>query len=282
MHQLPAHRNHEIETLPDNHSFAPYLTRYANKGSLLNLNIVYDKLNASYPGKFAPLDAVAQGPSGLYYSTDTGMVHWVHLSSYVSFWPGSNQHQWLQADLNSVDRSKTPWVIVTIHAPWYTSFNSFQENECMRQVMEAMLYKAGVDLVLSGHVHAYERSQPVYNWKLDDCGPAHLIVGSGGGGLDTKFLEEPDTCKPSRLGGFTQPQACPLNVFDGQFCPKTQPGYSAFRDTSYGYGVLEVMNGTTARWRWLRNADASRVAFDEVWYTRNSNPGGKCRAPQRG
>jgi hypothetical protein len=32
----------------------------------------------------------------------------------------------------------------------------------------------GVDLVLNGHVHAYERSKPVYNYTLDPCGPVHV------------------------------------------------------------------------------------------------------------
>ncbi len=48
------------------------------------------------------------------------------------------------------------------------------------QAYEPLLYKYGVDLVFNGHQHAYERSKPVYNWTLDDCGPMHITIGDGG------------------------------------------------------------------------------------------------------
>ena len=31
--------------------------------------------------------------------------------------------------------------------------------------------------LVAGHVHAYERSWPVYNYKLDPCGPLNIIIG---------------------------------------------------------------------------------------------------------
>jgi hypothetical protein len=65
--------------------------------------------------------------------------------------------------------------------PWYTSYaDHYQENEAMRQAYEPLLYRSGVDLVFNGHNHAYERSKPVYNWTLDDCGPMHVTIGNGG------------------------------------------------------------------------------------------------------
>jgi len=38
----------------------------------------------------------------------------------------------------------------------------YKENECMRLAMESVLYNAGVDVVINGHCHEYERSNPVY------------------------------------------------------------------------------------------------------------------------
>lgn len=32
----------------------------------------------------------------------------------------------------------------------------------------------------AGHVHAYERMNPVYNFTLDPCAPVHITVGDGG------------------------------------------------------------------------------------------------------
>jgi 3',5'-cyclic AMP phosphodiesterase CpdA len=58
---------------------------------------------------------------------------------------------WLKADLAAVDRSRTPWLIVGMHAPWYNSNTAHQgEVEDMRRAMEALLYSYGVDLVFAG------------------------------------------------------------------------------------------------------------------------------------
>jgi hypothetical protein len=58
-----------------------------------------------------------------------------------------------------VDRKKTPWLVVLFHVPWYNSNRAHQaEGDDMMATMEPLLYAAHVDLVLAGHVHAYERS----------------------------------------------------------------------------------------------------------------------------
>jgi len=63
------------------------------------------------------------------------------------------QYSWLKQDLNQVDRAKTPWLVAAWHPPWYNSYSShYQEFECMRQEMEALLYQYRVDIVFSGHV----------------------------------------------------------------------------------------------------------------------------------
>ena len=45
---------------------------------------------------------------------------------------------------------------------------------------EDMFYDYGVDLVLAGHVHAYERTHGMYKYKRDSCGPAYITIGDGG------------------------------------------------------------------------------------------------------
>lgn len=63
-----------------------------------------------------------------------------------------------QADLAKVDRKRTPWLIVLLHAPWYNSNWAHQgEGDSMMASMEPLLYSAHVDMVIAGHVHAYER-----------------------------------------------------------------------------------------------------------------------------
>ncbi len=60
---------------------------------------------------------------------------------------------WMEADLQAVDRSITPWVIVTNHRPMYTSedYRSdyiFSQN--MQRLFEDVLHENEVDLFLAG------------------------------------------------------------------------------------------------------------------------------------
>ncbi len=42
-------------------------------------------------------------------------------------------------------------------AAWYNTWPShFKEVECFQQQVEPILYKYGVDMVFTGHTHAYE------------------------------------------------------------------------------------------------------------------------------
>lgn len=49
-------------------------------------------------------------------------------------------------------------MVVLLHAPWYNTNEAHEgEGESMREAMESLLFNARVDVVFSGHVHAYER-----------------------------------------------------------------------------------------------------------------------------
>ena len=50
----------------------------------------------------------------------------------------------------------------------------------MRIAMEPLLFKYGVDIIVAGHVHSYERTKGIYNNTVDECGPVYLNVGDGG------------------------------------------------------------------------------------------------------
>lgn len=96
-------------------------------------------------------------------------------------------------------------------------------------------------------VHAYERSNRVFNYTLDPCGPVHITVGDGGNrekmavshADDPGNCPEPSTTPDSYMGGF-----CARNFTAGpaagKFCWDRQPDYSAFRESSFGHGILEV------------------------------------------
>ncbi|MES2923539.1 MAG: Ig-like domain-containing protein [Verrucomicrobiota bacterium] len=97
-----------------------------------------------------------------YYSFDYGNVHFISLDSQTtlaSSSPTAAQTLWLQNDLASTTQ---PWKIVFFHHPPYSkgSHNSDTESQMvtMRTVYGPILEAGGVDLVLTGHSHNYERS----------------------------------------------------------------------------------------------------------------------------
>ena len=95
-----------------------------------------------------------------YYSTNYGNIHFIALDSYGSYNSFSSaMFQWLEADLSN---NTQQWTVVYFHHPPYTkgSHDSDDETELidMRNNIIPLLESNGVDLVLSGHSHAYERS----------------------------------------------------------------------------------------------------------------------------
>jgi len=80
-----------------------------------------------------------------------------------------------------VNRKITPWIIVSMHRPWYNSNKIHHlEAEEMRLVLEPIFYDYKVDVFLTGHVHGYERTHHVYNNKTTHGAPIHIIIGTAG------------------------------------------------------------------------------------------------------
>jgi acid phosphatase type 7 len=95
-----------------------------------------------------------------YYSFDYGNIHFICLDSMTSDRSATGpMATWLRADLASSTRQ---WTIAFWHHPPYSkgSHNSDTETNLvqMRQNFLPILEEAGVDLVLAGHSHSYERS----------------------------------------------------------------------------------------------------------------------------
>ncbi|KAJ4723018.1 Purple acid phosphatase [Melia azedarach] len=247
--------DHEIEQQAENQTFVAYSSRFA------------------FPSE------ESGSSSSLYYSFNAGGIHFVMLGAYTNYDKSSDQYEWLESDLDDVDREVTPWLVAAWHPPWYSTYSAhYREAECMRVEMEDLLYQFGVDIVFNGHVHAYERSNRVYNYSLDPCGPVYITVGDGGNrqGLDILHADEPGNCpEPSTtpdkyIGGF-----CTFNFTSGpatgNFCWNQQPEYSAYRESSFGHGILEVKNETHALWSWYRNQEFYEKAGDIVYIVREPN-----------
>jgi hypothetical protein len=98
--------------------------------------------------------------SELYYSFDHGNVHFICLDSHYSNRVlGGAMLTWLEGDLLG---NTSEWVIAFWHHPPYTKGSHDSDTESrlidMRENAVPMLEDYGVDVVLSGHSHSYERS----------------------------------------------------------------------------------------------------------------------------
>jgi len=101
-------------------------------------------------------------PSGTeaYYSFDYANIHFICLDSHdLDRQPTEPMARWLKADL---DKARADWLIAFWHHPPYTkgSHDSDKEKDLieMRQHIMPIIEQGGVDLVLTGHSHTYERS----------------------------------------------------------------------------------------------------------------------------
>jgi hypothetical protein len=98
-----------------------------------------------------------------YYSFDFGSTHYISLDSYAhDKSAGSPMLQWLAADLALPSVMAARWRIAFWHHPPYSKGSHDSDAEWdliqMRQNALPILEAGGVDLVLCGHSHGYERS----------------------------------------------------------------------------------------------------------------------------
>ncbi|WP_118976201.1 metallophosphoesterase [Taibaiella koreensis] len=127
-----------------------------------------------------------------FYSYDVGNMHFLSLDSYgkeadASLMYDTNgvQVQWIKQDL--ANNTNKGWVVAYWHHPPYTmgSHNSDNEGDLVqiRQKFIQILERMGVDLILCGHSHDYERSKLMKghygNEASFDANVHHLSASSG-------------------------------------------------------------------------------------------------------
>jgi hypothetical protein len=145
--------------------------------------------------------------SQTYFSYNHGDVHILVIdtdrNSYAS---GSAQRSFVQNDLQSASTNPNiKWMIVYLHKPMYTSPNTCGSSSCsntgsentnIRNGFGPMFAQFGVDLVLQGHVHNYQRTYKLTynpgnpasptitdnnpNTYTEGNGAIYAIVGTGG------------------------------------------------------------------------------------------------------
>ena len=154
-----------------------------------------------------PMNGEAGGvPSGTikYYSFDHGNIHFVCLDSELSTQTANGpMATWLAADLEANTKD---WLIAFWHSPPYTkgSHDSDIDGDTsghlknMREIFVPILEAHGVDLVLSGHSHNYERSMLIdghYGYSMSLTPSMVKDGGSGRPGHSGPYL------KPTRGPG---------------------------------------------------------------------------------
>jgi len=126
------------------------------------------------------------GPAGFragYYSYNLGNWHIVALNSPLEESGGVDQLLWLKDDL---DGARARCTMAYFHYPVFTSgpSNGSVESRAMRGAWQ-VLFDAGVDLIVNGHDHLYERFAPQSpdGRRNDNFGITQITVGTGGAPL---------------------------------------------------------------------------------------------------
>ncbi len=120
-----------------------------------------------------------------YYSFDYGNVHFVCLDSHsTSRAVGGTMWTWAQADLASTNQD---WIVAFWHHPPYTKGSHNSDTELglveMRTNFLPLLESHGVDIVLAGHSHSYERTFLINGHYGDTTtwNPSSMVVDGGDG-----------------------------------------------------------------------------------------------------
>lgn len=182
-----------------------------------------------------------QGNDNMYYSVNIGPVHAIAYSSEVFCGKKRckdvliSQRNWLINDLENAknERKVRPWIVAFAHKPLYCSAewsDVTNIDDCvlqpidMKREFEDLLAAYEVDLHFHGHVHAYERTTPIYkshtvrssysstHLYFNPRAPIYVVEGSAG---------------TSRYGDINYPSSTP------------EP-WSVFRSAEFGYCRLEA------------------------------------------
>lgn len=229
---------------------------------------------AAYQTYFAVPESGATGElRGLWYSFTAGSVRVISLSnddvcfqdggnSYVHGYSGGEQKRWLASELANARRDPdVDWVVVCMHQTAISTADQTNGADLgIREQWLPLFDQYGVDLVVCGHEHHYERSHPVRgtlgtdtrtpepvetgNGVIDATrGTVHVVIGGGGTSLPSNGMFFPDRrCRVVMGVGPFDPaigRKAPIYVTE-------EAPWSAFRDREYahGFAAFEVDPGS--------------------------------------
>ena len=143
----------------------------------------------------------AFGLDELYSSFNYRGVHFIIMSTLSDYNVTSDQYKFIEKDLKETSENQNiDWIVVTNYGPFYTSPSTHPAKNDIRNIYHPLFDRYGVDLVLHGHNHNYQRTYPVtFNadkgskptvtnafttgYEGNKDGIVYAIVGTGGEGF---------------------------------------------------------------------------------------------------
>ncbi|NYJ73364.1 purple acid phosphatase family protein [Allobranchiibius huperziae] len=200
---------------------------------------------------------------GLWYSFTVGAVRVISLAnddvcyqdggnSYVRGYSKGAQRTWLEQELRRARHDREiDWVVVCMHQVAISSADKANGADLgIRQEWIPLFDRYGVDLVVCGHEHHYERSHPIRGQQRNATltpkvaatdttvvdttrGTVHMVLGGGGSSFTSnQLLFQPPACRVITGVGAPDPttgKRAPVYVMD-------TARWSASRDGEHPYG----------------------------------------------
>lgn len=209
---------------------------------------------------------------GLWYAFTAGSVRVISLANddvayqdggntYVRGYSGGAQKRWLERELAASRGNRDiDWIVVVMHQTAISTANHFNGADLgVRQEWVPLFDAYGVDLVVCGHEHHYERSYPIRGAQGNDTltpvpaatdpsimdttlGTVHMVIGGGGTSVSSNTLFfEPAACRVITGVGPVGANGKHPSIYVQESAP-----WSAVRDKehAYGFAAFEVDPGT--------------------------------------
>ena len=125
----------------------------------------HDKDTELFLANFPQVDSLT------YYSVEKDGILWIVLNSNLKLAPGSTQYNWL---ITTLEKYSNRTKVVVMHHPVFSS-GAHGDEKGFSFLLPQLFSKYGVDLVLSGHDHIFERSEK--------DGVIYIVFGGAGGQL---------------------------------------------------------------------------------------------------
>jgi len=136
-----------------------------------------------------------------WFAMTYGNIRFLGLDTNLDYAAGSPQHNWLVQEFQSASYRDATWHVVIFHHPPFTCTLGHSDDTTVRSQLVPLFEQYGVDVVFSGHSHAYER--------YSNNGIPYIVTGGGGGPL----YELPvDTVPPIRQFGLSTYHYCVVDV----------------------------------------------------------------------